>query len=196
MASDTVIPFPSVPHQRSYRPSRDTGTGRLPGTQPGPAPVALKKTSPQTLGRVVIEIDKLYPAVEGVQTDLINALGLLAEAITFLESARSARKNDPVSADRYVQRFQRLLPALFKCRKIGDGYGAVINSLHFASINQRGKPLGFDQITTVWRILKELRNRPFVSFTEALNYIGEFEATHLQVDPPILSDLFTDPEDE
>jgi hypothetical protein len=144
-----------------------------------------------------IEIDKLYPADKNSASDLIAALGLLAEAISLLEKARSAaREKEVIAADRYSQRFQVLLPQLFIRRKIGDGYGVVINSLHFAFINQRGKPISFEQLTTVWRVVKELRNAPFIPFEQALKYVGELEDCQLQVDPPILSELIEEPEDE
>jgi hypothetical protein len=39
----------------------------------------------------------------------------------------------------------------------------------------------------VWRILRELRNKPFVEFEQALEYVEEFETCGLQVDPPIIS---------
>ena len=60
----------------------------------------------------------------------------------------------------------------------------------------RGRPLSFDQLTTVWRVIKELRNAPFVSFEQALNYVGELETCGLQVDPSIVSELIEDTEDE
>src|ERR1700722_14145406 len=87
---------------------------------------------------VVIEIDKLYPADKSNVLDVIAALPLLADAIGLLEKARTAMRTDPTTSDQYWQRFQVLLPNLFKHRKIGDGYGVVINALHFACINLHG----------------------------------------------------------
>lgn len=144
-----------------------------------------------------IEIDKLYPADKDSKSDVIAALPLLAEAIGLLEKARAAARNkEAIAADRYSQRFQVLLPDLFMRRKIGDGYGAIINSLHFAFVNQHGTPLTFEQLTTVWRVVKELRSAPFIPFDQALKSVGELEDCRLQVDPPVLSELIEEPEDE
>jgi hypothetical protein len=144
-----------------------------------------------------IPIDVLYPATKESAPDVLIALGLLADAIALLENARTAVKaKDLVMADRYVQRFQADLPGLFKPRGIGDGYAVIINSLHFAFINQRGKLLSFDQLTTVWRVLRELRNGPFVQFEQALNYVEELETSGLQIDPEAISELLDDDEDE
>jgi hypothetical protein len=84
---------------------------------------------------------------------------------------------------------RRFFRPLFRCRKIGDGYGVVINALHFSAVNRRGKPLSLDQITTSWRVLKELRNRPFVEFEEAVEYVTELETCGFEVDPPAVSEL-------
>lgn len=150
-----------------------------------------------------IEIDKLYPAEKNSKADVIAALGLLAEAIGLLEKARAAsRSKDAMESDRHSQRFQVLLPDLFRRRKIGDGYGAIINSLHLAFVNQRGKPLSFEQLTTVWRVVRELRNAPFVPFEQALRSVEELEDCHLQVYPTTISELVEEieeteePEDE
>ncbi len=144
----------------------------------------------------IIEIDKLYPADKDHVSDLIAALGLLAEAIDLLDKARvSARNKEAITADRYWQRFQMLLPKLFMHRRIGDGYGAVINSLHFACINQHGAPLSFEQLTTVWRVVKEIRSAPVTPFEQALNYVHELEDCSLQVYPAKISDLIEEPEE-
>lgn len=192
--SDTPIEFPSQ-LSHAHPPAADTGY-RLPGTQSF-IPKA-KTVRPIVHGSMAlpIEIDKLYPADKDSKADVIAALGLLAEAIGLLEKARAAARNkEAIEADRYSQRFQVLLPDLFRRRKIGDGYGAIINSLHFAFINQRGKPLTLDQLTTVWRVVKELRNGPFVPFEQALRSVAELEDCHLQVYPATISELIEEIEE-
>ena len=59
-----------------------------------------------------------------------------------------------------------------------------------------GSHSSFEQITTVWRVVKELRNSPFVSFEQGLKYVGELEECDLAVDPPVLSELIEESEDE
>jgi hypothetical protein len=191
--TDTVTTFPKPAPPRPDL-TRETGVA-LGGTQPGPIPRAATRSS---AAPAVIEIDKLYPRTTGGSTsDVVNALGQLAEVIELLGQARiAAQKKDVVTADRCAQRFQATLPSLFMCRKIGDGYAVIVNSLHFAFVNQHGRPLSFEQFTTVWRILRELRNRPFIQFEQALDFVGELEECGLQVDPSIVSELVKDPEDE
>jgi hypothetical protein len=192
--TDTIITFPK-PAARPSLPVRETGVALRGTTQPGVGlPMGL---SARTAAQSSIPIDVLYPATKESAPDVLIALGLLADAIAILEDARMASKaKDLVMADRYVQRFQAALPGLFAPRGIGDGYGVIINSLHFAFINQRGKPLSFDQLTTVWRVLRELRNGPFVQFEQALEYVGELETSGLQIDPGPISELLDDADDE
>jgi hypothetical protein len=139
-----------------------------------------------------VPIDALYP--EAQEDDIGKALKLLAEGIDVFEKARN--EQDIIGSDRQVIRFQAILPRLFSCRSIGDGFAVIINSLHFAFVNQRGKPLSNDQITTIWRVLKALRLRPFVAFEQAMEQVEEIEKADLQVDPPILSELLVESEDE
>jgi hypothetical protein len=196
MPNTNIIEFPK-PKPETVPHASGTGGYRLPGTQgPVTAPRARRVVSGST-ALAPIEIDKLYPADKDYVSDLIAALGVLAEAVGLLDKARAAaRNNEAVAADRYWLRFQGLLPDLFKHRKIGDGYGAVINALHFACINQHGAPLSFEQLTTVWRVIRELRNAPVTLFEQSLQYVQEMEDCHLQVYPAPISDLIEEPEDE
>ena len=196
MPDTNIVEIPRLSPRR--RPAAGTGGFGISGTQ-GPAPTSAGLASSivrDSTVRAPIEIDKLYPADPGSASDLIAALGLLADAIGLLEKARvAAREKDAVTADRFSQRLQMLLPDLFRCRRVGDGYGVIVNSLHMALLNQHGKPLSLEQVTTIWRILKELRNAPLVPFEQALKYVEELEECHLQVDPPIVAELIEVSED-
>src|SRR5262249_54459960 len=114
-----------------------------------------------------------------------------------VEKARvDVRAQRFIDADRHTQRFEALLIPLFTRRAIGDGFASTINSLHFAMVNQHGNPLNFDQLTTVWRVLKELRNAPFISFDKSIDWASEIEECGLRVDPPALANLIEDFESE
>ena len=199
--ADTLLQFPRVPATPS-RPYRPITGSDLPGTNPGnlrtagrPAGQSQAVTA-RTQSPEPIPIDVLYPATEGAVSNLVKALSLLGDAISLLDNARIAITNrEDIVADRFVQRFQHLLPQLFAARNIGDGYAVIVNSLHFGFINQAGRPLTLEQITTVWRMLRELRNAPFVQFDQALEQVSEIEASDFRVDPPILS-AFTEAEDD
>jgi hypothetical protein len=198
MSDTSTIEFPKKAPESP--PALGTGGYGLIGTQ-GPSAREARMARTVVRGSAAlaptIEIDKLYPADKNYVSDLIAALSLLADAIGLLDKARvSARKKEAIPADRYWQRFQKLLPNLFMHRKIGDGYGAVINALHFACINQHGAPLSFEQLTTVWRVVKELRSAPVTPFEQALKYVQELEDSRLQVYPATISELIEEPEDE
>jgi hypothetical protein len=194
--ADTVIAFPKQRPVEPLAPLQGTGF-KLPATAPPASQGAVRTDYIGAALPMLIEIDKLYPAEENSKSEIIGALGLLADAISLLEKARiSANEKRFVDSDRYTQRFQTLLPSLFARRKVGDGFGTTINSLHFAMINQHGKPLSFEQLTTVWRVLKELRNAPFISLDQSIKWVEDFEECELKVDPPVLADLIEGLESE
>jgi hypothetical protein len=195
MSDTNIIEFrkPVPPAQ----PASGTGGYRLGGTQGNPNIEREQQLFIDgSSARIPIEIDKLYPADKNYGSDLIAALGILADAAELLEQAKVTRNKDVVQADRYWQRFQVLLPALFTRRKIGDGYGAVINALHVACINLHGIPPTSDQITTVWRVVKALRSAPVIRFEEALKYVEELEESRLEIYPKTISELIEDQEED
>ena len=197
--ADTVIDFPeNASNGEPVSLPRGTGFGgRIETSKPVPHGTVRTKYSGGTVPPASIDIDKLYPAEREPLSDVVAALGLLGDAVALLEKARvSVRENRFIDADRETQRFQVLLPQLFLRRKIGDGFASLINSIHFALINQHGTPLTFDQLTTVWRVMKELRNAPFTTFDQSLKFVEELEDRKLRVDPPALTNLIEDFESE
>ena|ERR1700722_8879228 len=189
--TDTVTVFPRSAPLPS-QPVRETGVA-LRATEP--SRFYYRSGSSTATSPAVYPIDKLYPAIEGTGTEVLTALGLLADAIDTMERARTAaHAQDILTADRHAQRFQAALPSLFAVRTIGDGYALIINSLHFALINQRGVPLNLTQLTTVWRVLRELRNAPFLQFEQSLDHVADLEDCGLAVDPPIISQLIEEDE--
>jgi hypothetical protein len=137
-----------------------------------------------------IPIDVLYPATENNRRDLIQALRLLQQAGAALERARDAlRSDDVMQSDHYVNSVQQLLPELFRCRTIGDGFAGIINALEIAFVNQAGEPFAEKQIVATLRSLKELRSRPFIPFESAQHTIEELENAGLRVDPATLGDF-------
>lgn len=135
----------------------------------------------------VIDIDRLWEAPPSGRANISRALELLKEASDYLSEAR--KHDDALQADRYVQHVQLTLPKLFACRSVGDGFGVIVNSLHFAFVNLHGKPLTRDQINVVWRVLRELRSRPVMPLERGIQQVEEFEEHGLEVDPPDIGDL-------
>ena len=180
--ADTVLEFPRRKNPRSAS-LIGTGFGLYGTSAPDPETAADPAYSSDSSHALSIEIDKLYPSEPNSKILVIAALGLLADAISYVEKARvDARAQRLIDADRHTQRFEALLIPLFAQRAIGDGFASAINSLHFAMVNQHGHPLNFDQLTTVWRVLRELRNTPFISFDKSIEWVSEIEECnrHLQ----------------
>jgi hypothetical protein len=142
----------------------------------------------------VIEIDKLYDAPAGSMSQMAKALELLVRTSSYLEEAR--RTDDAIEADRIVQRAQLLIPRLFACRTIGDGFGVIINAIYFAFINQRGKPLSAKQVGAVVRVLKELRVRPGMTLEQGIDRVEELDDVGLEVSPSVLGEILDQIEDE
>jgi len=191
--SDTDVHEPKVRLNDRFRPPDVTGApaaGRAGSTPALARGVAVEIRGTTALARV-IEIDRLYEAVPGTTSQLVRALELLKQACDNLAAAQQSV--DPIEMDRSVQRAQVLLPKLFACRSIGDGFGVIINALHFAFANLRGTPLTPDQLNIVWRVLKELRARPVMSLEQGIQRVEELEARGLDVDPRDIGDLLENP---
>lgn len=140
----------------------------------------------QSSGSKVISIDGLYDAKES-SPELAQALDLLSEAKQILEEAKAAAVHQNIiESDRSLMQFQARLPGLFSCRKLGDGFGNVINSIMIALVNKRGIPLDLKDIVALWRIIGELRQRPFLSFESSVELIEELEEVGFAVDPSAL----------
>src|SRR5258708_19354971 len=89
----------------------------------------------------IISIDRLYDHSES-SSELARALDLLSETKRILEESKANLVNQNlVESDRCIMQFQALLPDLFSCRRLGDGFGNVVNSIMISLVNKRGIPL-------------------------------------------------------
>jgi hypothetical protein len=183
--SDTEMVRPSVPKtsrtgsaNETVAEIRPTDSTAVPNEDP-------YRTRGANVLAPVIDIDRFYDAVPGTNSQLIRALSLLREVLGFLDQAK--KSGDPMESDELVQRAQLVLPRLFECRGIGDGFGLIINSLYIAFANLRGKPLNAEQLDVIWRVLRELRSRPALSFEQGLTRVEDLEGAGLEVDPPELA---------
>jgi hypothetical protein len=119
----------------------------------------------------------------------VRALELLQDACTEMTKAKNC--DNSADADRCVQRVQALLPRLFACRSISDGFGIVIVSLHFSFLNLRGQGLSRDQVLLVWRLLKELRQSPILAPDQGVERSELLESVGLRIDPPDIDDMLS-----
>jgi hypothetical protein len=187
--SDTETNVSQIRRSRPVQRFEDTATIPI---NPGESTfVSDSGISFETVGATArapkIDIDRLYETLPGTASQMVRALELLRQAIDFLSEARTSQ--DAMDSDRFVQRAQLLLPKLFACRSIGDGFGLIINSLHFAFTNLHGTPLNSDQLNVVWRTLRELRTRPAMSLEQGIQHAEELETSGLEVDPPGLGEI-------
>ena len=136
-------------------------------------------------------VDDLFSQLRG--STLSSALHLLNEALAHSQRAFGAIDSDPVSADDEMQQLQAILPELFCCRSIGDGFGALVNSIQYALVNREGFPLTKSQISLLLGAIRKLREAPFISFGDAVNLAMTFEDAELVIDPPALSHLADEP---
>jgi hypothetical protein len=137
-----------------------------------------------------IGIDSLYPEPGIVRPILGHALrGLAAAKEAVQESLEYLKRGELISSDESMQRLQALLPELFYCRDLGDGFGAIINALKFSFENAHGAPFSEAQIRLIGQMVERIRQEPFMHFEQAAELIGRLEDVGLTVDPPAFAVL-------
>jgi hypothetical protein len=190
--SDTATSIPQKPAREIVRASEETATLKT-GTEE-PSITSVGEILYSTVGTAalapVIDIDRLWEAAPGSASQTVRALELLKQAIDYLSEAK--KSENPMDSDRYVQNVQLTLPKLFACRSVGDGFGVIINSLHFAFANLHGTPLTPAQANVIWLILRELRTHPAMSLEQGTQHAEELEDCGLEVDPSGLGDLLVE----
>ncbi len=175
---------------------------RMPSTEPLRMPSArvtpaVKGTESALLSGLVLEtqgatakvinIEALWDAPADNPSQVLRAIDLLKQTADLLE--RALKVTDAIEADRLVQQVQATLPKLFSYRSVGDGFGLIINSVHYAFVNLKGTPLSQPQMRVMWRVLRELRLRPAMSADQGIERVTEMEETGLAVDPPGIGDF-------
>lgn len=137
-----------------------------------------------------IQTEQLYLSIENVSTDLNAATRLLSLCLENADQAIQAhREQDSIEADDAIQRLQGILPELFCCRTLGDGFGIIVNGLMCAFQNLSGVPLTRAQAEKVRQILVKLRSEPFLSVDNAVEALQDLEQFELVIEPPEFSYL-------
>lgn len=137
-----------------------------------------------------IRIDSLYPEASVVHPALGHALrGLAAAKEAAQESLEALKRGELISSDESMQRLQALLPELFYCRDLGDGFGAIINALKFSFENAHGTPFSQEQIRLIGQVVERIRQEPFLQFEQAAELVGKLEDAGLRVDPSAFAAL-------
>lgn len=123
------------------------------------------------------EVTDIYD-VNSVQNSIYlrNAILTLRKALELILQALEALKDDRIiESDNCVMLFGGLLPELFCCRSIGDGYCSIVNAIIIAMENKKGDFLGFDQLQELKKVTTRILNEPFMKFEESINLIDELE---------------------
>jgi hypothetical protein len=133
-----------------------------------------------------VTIEDIYHSPDLVGSPYLrNALLLISEALGVVDSAiELLADGDRVGADDAMQHYQVLLPQLFACRAIGEGFGLVASSLHNAVTRLRGEPMNEAQVRAVRSVLVALRSGPFLTFDAGMEQVSKLERASLNVDPP------------
>ena len=192
--TETAVPKPSLDGSALAPEEGGTAGSKATDSTSTSARDLVFRTRGATALASVISIDRLWEAAPGTTSHVVRALELLKEASDNLTQAKNC--NDPRTADRFVQRVQLTLPKLFACRSIGDGFGVIVNSIHFAFANLQGAPLKADQVNALWRVVRELRNKPAMTLQQGIERVNQLEETGLEVDPADLENLVDGPESE
>ena len=131
-----------------------------------------------------ISTEELYAKFENVTPELNSAVCLLSRCLEHIKQALEAdRRNDLIEADDATQRMQGLLPELFCCRSLGDGFGIIVNGLMCAFQNLAGIPLRREQMEKVRQVISKLQSEPFLSAEDAVKTITTLEPTGLVLEP-------------
>jgi hypothetical protein len=142
-------------------------------------------SSGQESSQGYISNEELYPVREQYNPALATAGQLLDEGICLVnESIKMLIDDDLISSDDSIQRFQALLPELFCCRGLGDGFGAVINSIYHSIGNMNNSPMNQTQLHAILNILKRIHTEPFIEYDEAVEEILHLETAGFEVSPP------------
>jgi hypothetical protein len=137
-----------------------------------------------------VSTDDLYPLRDALSDVIAKAFALLAEGRQRTERAAAAlQEGDRIASDDEINRLQALLPELFCCRSIGDGFAAIIAAIHYGIKNMVGAPLNEQQLLAVGRLLRRVETEPFVNTDEVVNEIIFLEDTGLTVEPIAFAEL-------
>lgn len=145
---------------------------------------AEKSEKGRAIKNKVQSIDEIYFEPEFTSTEFRTALRLLAKAISYSQISLSEfREGNFIGSDDAVHHIQSLLPELFCCRNLSESFGAIINSIQNALLNNRGHQLSEEKLLGVNEILIAVRNAPFMTYEKAIDVIMVFEDYDFIVEP-------------
>jgi hypothetical protein len=140
-----------------------------------------------------VSAELLYPIhAESGSPIVTAAFRLLREATELLDAALVAlRGADRVTADYSCTRLHSLLPEMFCCRRIGDGYASAVAVAATAYATQAGIPFEENQLVALLTMFRALRAKPFMSLDTLDEFIEAMEKSGLSVEVPGYEQLAT-----
>lgn len=131
-----------------------------------------------------IDTKDIYGSLDAASIELRTALTLLPEALRWIDSAlESIGFGEPIHADDAMQHVQAIMPELFCCRRLGDGFGAIVNAVQSSLENLHGEPLLAAQIRMIRAALERVFGEPVITFDAAMDQVDKLESAGLIVDP-------------
>lgn len=129
-------------------------------------------------------IEAIYPAPEVGSVELMSAMRLLPEALQWTQLAvRTLDAGDLIRSDDAMLHVHSLLRELFCCRRLSDGFAAIMNAMLSSFEGRGGVPMEKAQLEAVCRALVGIRSEPRMSFELALDFISAMEDAGLKVSP-------------
>ena len=174
----SIIPFkPQVSEEPDF-------TGLIDEMAKVMAPRVHITTTGEAFGKEQIDIESLYPLSHELNPQLATAVRLINEGLTIINAAiNMEREADLISSDDAIHRLQALLPELFCCRSIGDGFAAIVNAIYHSISNMHGTPLNAQQLQAIKKALSRINTGPFLVFEEAVDEISSLEEAGFDVEP-------------
>ncbi len=127
--------------------------------------------------------ESLY-SVPAVDPNLATAFTLLDEALEWMNEAIKAKHDgDDIDSDDAVMHVQALLPELFCCRTIGDGFGSMVNAIYHGLNNINGELLEREQLVALKNALDRIKTKPFLDVDTAIEEIMRLEDAGFTVEP-------------
>lgn len=200
MATSTnIVEFPSrgIETQPDFDAAVESGQKKPPETVAASSRFDVRDLSISEVGTkgpqgLRLTQAELYPVRQAFRREHITALRLLTLAIGRTKHALNAAAADNVvGADTQIQKLQVLLPELFCCRRLGDGFGTIINSLMSAFEALSGNTPDVRQIRAMTAVLQVLKEKPFLSADEADDQVDILESVGLSPYPAELVEFLS-----
>lgn len=128
-------------------------------------------------------LEGLYVSATDISTSLSSATILLKEGIDYLDAIiKLIDDEEMLGAHDTLMLFRRLLPELYCCRDLGEGFEEIVRSVNMAAENIGDGNLDREQAVAIRFILRILQREPFIKYDAALDRVIQLDQVGLVVD--------------